>query len=319
MDINETVDNSKQTPENLVIRTPKKIMPKWHASWESHAFESVSKKKALVLSPPELYSEITHLGYEKANYTCLKVMMLSIIAGGYIGLGSTTCNLIGGMMREAPWNPIGDERNYGVFKLVYGALGFPFSFLTILVCGAELYTSQCAYTAAAWWKGCISMLYVFKMLILTWVGNFIGCLMVVGLLYLSEIYDHKDMYLIMLTEDKLSLSWGVVLVRGIFANWLVGIATWMANGALDLSGKAIAVWLPISAFAAIGFEHCIANMFILMMGTAQGAKVTAEKIMWGNIIPATIGNWIGGALFVGTLYSFVYGKPKLKLDKSRFY
>lgn len=123
----------------------------------------------------------------------------------------------------------------------------------------------------------------------------------------------------MVTEEKLALSWGVVVVKGIIANWLVGIATWMANAALDLSGKAIAVWLPISSFAAIGFEHCIANMFILMMGTAQGAQVTAKGILWDNLIPATIGNWIGGALFVAAWYSCIYGKPTLKMSKKRFY
>lgn len=58
----------------------------------------------------------------------------------------------------------------------------------------------------------------------------------------TGLYHGKDAYIIMVTEDKLSLSWGVVLIKGIIANWLVGIATWMANAALDLSGKAIAVW-----------------------------------------------------------------------------
>jgi formate/nitrite transporter len=154
---------------------------------------------------------------------------------------------------------------------------------------------------------------------LTWFGNFIGCLMAVGIFYLSEMYDKKDSYLIMVTEDKLHMSWGVVFVKGIIANWLVGIATWMANAALDLSGKAIAVWLPIFSFAAIGFEHCIANMFVLMMGIAQGAPATVEQVLWKNLIPATLGNWVGGAICVSTLYSFVYGKPDFKMTKSRFF
>jgi formate/nitrite transporter len=297
----------------------RKTMPRWHAAWESNAFESVAKKKALILSPPELYAEIAHLGVEKSKYPWYKVLLLSVVAGGYVGLGASTCYLIGGMMNQAPWYPDADQHNYGVFKLVFGAVGFPFAFMSIIVCGSELFTSQCAYTACAWLENQITMLYVLKMLCLTWVGNFVGCLMTVGLFYIGDIYHHKDMYIVMVTEEKLALSWGVVIVRAIFANWLVGIATWMANAALDLSGKAIAVWLPISSFAAIGFEHCIANMFVLMMGTAQGANVTAKGILWDNLIPATIGNWIGGAIFVAALYSFVYGNPSLKLTKSRFY
>jgi formate/nitrite transporter len=297
----------------------RKTMPRWHATWESHAFESIAKKKALILSPPELYAEITHLGVEKSKYPWYKVMLLSIVAGGYVGLGATTCYLIGGMMNQAPWYPDESQHNYGLFKLVFGAVGFPFAFMSIIVCGSELFTSQCAYTMSAWLENQINMLYVFKMLILTWIGNFIGCLIVVGLFYLSEAYHGKDQYIIMVTEEKLALSWGVVFVKGIFANWLVGIATWMANAALDLTGKAVAVWLPISSFAAIGFEHCIANMFVLMMGTAQGAEVTVKGILWDNLIPATLGNWVGGAIFVAALYSFVYGKPNFKMTKDRFY
>jgi hypothetical protein len=64
-------------------------------------------------------------------------------------------------------------------------------------------------------------------------------------------------YIKLLAHKKVSKGWGEVLVQGIFANWLVCIATWQANAAQDLTGKAVAVWLPISAFAMLGFEHCI--------------------------------------------------------------
>jgi len=317
---NHSVDDANHQQHTFRKSRRKKTMPRWHATWESQAFESVAKKKALILSPPELYAEITHLGTEKSKYPWYKVLMLSIVAGGYVGLGASTCYLIGGMMNQAPWYPDATQHNYGLFKLVFGAVGFPFAFMSILVCGSELFTSQCAYTTCAWLENQINMLSVFKMLSITWVGNFIGCLITVGLFSVGNIYDHKDMYIVMVTEEKLALSWGVVVVRAIFANWLVGIATWMANAALDLSGKAIAVWLPISSFAAIGFEHCIANMFVLMMGTAQGARgVTAKGIIWDNLIPATLGNWIGGGVFVAALYSFVYGKPQMKLTKKRFF
>jgi formate/nitrite transporter len=222
------------------------------------------------------------------------------------------------MMNQAPSYPDASQHNYGLFKLVFGAVGFPFAFMTIVVCGSELFTSQCAYTTAAWLERQIPLLKVVKMLLITWCGNFIGCVIVAYLFHVSEVFNHKDAYLKMVVHDKLQLSWTVVIVRGIFANWLVGIATWMANAALDLSGKAIAVWLPISSFAAIGFEHCIANMFVFVMAVAQGAEATPKQILWDNLVPATIGNYIGGAFFIAASYSFVYGKPCLKLTKDRF-
>jgi formate/nitrite transporter len=300
-------------------RAEGKSMPKWHAEWDSHAFESISKKKALILSPPEIYAECAHLGYEKAQYPWYKVLALSIAAGGYVGLGASTCYLVGGMMNQAPWFPDSTQHNYGVFKLVFGAFGFPFAFMTIVVCGSELFTSQSAYTSAAWLEGQIPLTKVLKMLCLTWCGNFLGCILVAWLFHEGEIYSNKDTYIKLVAQEKLHLSWKVVVIKGIFANWLVGIATWMANSALDLSGKAVGVWLPISSFAAIGYEHCVANMFIIMMAIAQGMDASFKEVMWNNLIPSTIGNYIGGAFFVAGLYSFIYGKPNLKITKDRIY
>lgn len=318
--IEEEFNAQNKEPEQRSVSRPyEKTMPKWHASWESLAFEAIAKKKALILSPPEIYAEITHLGYEKAQYPWYKVLALSIVAGGYVGLGAATCFLIGGMMNQAPWFPDVEQHNYGLFKLVFGAVGFPFSFATIIVCGSELFTSQCAYTTCAWLERQIPLTKVIKMLVITWCGNFAGCVAIAYLFHVGEVFDHKDMYLQHVFHDKLNLTWSVIIVKGIFANWLVGIATWMANAALDMSGKAIAIWLPISAFAAIGFEHCVANMFILVMAITQGGDATFKQVIWHNLVPATIGNYIGGAFFIAAVYSFIYGKPCLELTKDRFF
>lgn len=317
--IDELQEEVSDPQQRSVSRPYEKTMPKWHASWDSLAFEAIAKKKALILSPPEIYAEITHLGYEKAQYPWYKVLALSIVAGGYIGLGATTCFLIGGMMNQAPWFPDSAQHNYGLFKLVFGAVGFPFSFTTIIVCGAELFTSQCAYTTCAWLENQIPLVKVLKMLVITWCGNFMGCVAVAYLFNVSTLYNHKDMYLQYVFHDKLHQPWTTILVKGIFANWLVGIATWMANAALDLSGKFIGIWLPISAFASIGLEHCIANMFILVLAIAQGGEATFKQVIWHNIVPATIGNYIGGAIFIAAVYSFIYGKPSLKLARERFF
>ena len=103
------------------------------------------------------------------------------------------------------------------------------------------------------------------------------------------------------------------------ANWLVGIATMMTNCSNDFFGKAMGVFLPISAFAALGFEHCIANQFIITMGILQGAKVSGWDFFITNLLPATLGNWVGGAVLVGILYSYAFGNPSLKMSKSRFW
>lgn len=81
------------------------------------------------------------------------MLLLSIVAGCYVGFGYTTALQVGGTMNQAPSNPDKSQVNIGVQKALLGAMGFPFAFTIIVVCGSELYTSMCAYTAAAWWEG----------------------------------------------------------------------------------------------------------------------------------------------------------------------
>jgi formate/nitrite transporter FocA (FNT family) len=93
---------------------------------------------------------------------------------------------------------------------------------------------------------------------------------------------HSCRYIKVLADKKVSKGWGEVLVQGIFANWLVCIATWQANAAQDMTGKAVAVWLPISAFAMLGFEHCIGELSLQdqlmgLAGNRQGKGQTCNE------------------------------------------
>jgi formate/nitrite transporter FocA (FNT family) len=150
------------------------------------------------------------------------------------------------------------------------------------------------------------------------VGNFIGCAFIAWLFHRGECFKGHDQTIILAVQDKLSLTPEVVFIRGIFANWFVGIATWMSNCSLDMSGKAIAVFLPIFSFAALGFEHCIANQFELTMGCLQGADCTIGGI-FQNLMIATVGNWVGAIVLMALPYAVVYGTPNWKMTKDRFY
>ncbi|KAF5841851.1 Formate/nitrite transporter-domain-containing protein [Dunaliella salina] len=293
---------------------PQPPMPKWPANWQSAAFEAVSQKRSYILSPPEIYAEIAHVGGEKAKYSWYKLVLLSVLAGAYVGFGYTTALQVGGNMNQAPSNPDKSEVNLGVFKALVGAMGFPFAFTIIVVMGAELFTSMCAYTAAAWWEGKCTVVDALRMMFITWFGNFAGTALMVGFMVATNTYeDGKDGYLKYGAEHKVSDSWGATFAKGILANWLVGIATWMANAAQDMTGKFVGIWLPISAFAAIGYEHCIANQFVIPMAIARGASIDARHFVAYNLIPATVGNWVGGAFFISTAYAFIYGRTPPRL------
>jgi len=114
---------------------------------------------------------------------------------------------------------------------------------------------------------------------------------------------------------KTDLSFGVALVRGILCNWLVCLAVFMATAARDVAGKMLACFAPIMAFVASGFEHSVANMYFIPTGLLLKSELglTADKLSWGsffvgNLIPVTLGNIIGGVVFVAFTYWYVHLK-----------
>jgi formate transporter len=111
-----------------------------------------------------------------------------------------------------------------------------------------------------------------------------------------------------IAEAKGQLAIGPAFVRGILCNMLVCLAVWLSVGARSVEGKAIAIALPIGAFVALGFEHCVANLYLLPIGMLSGAQIGVGDVV-GNIVPVTIGNVLGGVL-VAVAYYFVYLAPK---------
>ena len=104
---------------------------------------------------------------------------------------------------------------------------------------------------------------------------------------------------------KVSASFGVIFLKGIGANWCVCLAVWLALSGRRLGEKLLACEIPVMAFVALGFEHCIANMFFIPLAMMQGADITMSQLFVTNLLPATIGNIVGGAIFVGAAHYFV--------------
>jgi formate/nitrite transporter len=111
-----------------------------------------------------------------------------------------------------------------------------------------------------------------------------------------------------LAEYKTNASFWVVFAKGVGANWLVALAVWAAFAANDITGKLLALWFPVMAFVAMGFEHSVANMFFMPAAIFYGAEVTWTQFLVNNLLPATLGNIVGGALFTGGLYWYAYGR-----------
>ena len=147
--------------------------------------------------------------------------------------------------------------------------------------------------------------------VLSWVFNFVGALFVAYVLaYMSGIATDPVIAAgaTKVAAAKVGLSWDVALIRGIGCNWLVCLAVYLALASDDIIGKIFGIWFPIMAFVTIGFEHSVANMFFIPLGMFLGADGVNWATALGNIIPVTIGNIIGAAIFVGCIYYITYLK-----------
>ena len=109
---------------------------------------------------------------------------------------------------------------------------------------------------------------------------------------------------------KTSKTFAAAFAGGVLCNWLVTMAVYMASGCSDLVSKMVAIWFPISAFVALGFEHSVANMFMIPLGMAKGAEVTVGTFLLKNLLPVTLGNIAGAVLFTVLPFWVAFGRSE---------
>lgn len=244
-------------------------------------------------------------GINKSRRSLTELFTLSVLGGVFIALGGTLSIMIG---QGCPGISVA---NPGFQRLLCG-MAFPVGLFMIIMFGADLFTGNNALLIPGWHRGDLSAREVVVNWILVWIGNFIGAMLFTTLLVwcagLFEIAPYGEVA-VKIAESKAGLSPWVTFVRGIGANWCVCLAVWLALGADTMGAKAIGVWIPVSAFVVLGYEHCIANMFFIPCGMLYGANVSIGSL-FSNLLFATLGNIVGGALFVGHLMHRLYGKRK---------
>lgn len=252
-------------------------------------------------SPKDALGKIANIGGDKSKLSLVSFIILGFLAGAYIAFG--------GMLAEI----VTTGMNYPVgLKKFFFAAVFPLGLILTVLCGAELFTGSCLYMPVAFLDGKAKFKDLLKNLVGTWIFNFIGALFVAFVIaYLSGIMTSEPFSstAITIASNKVDLNWLQALIRGIGCNWLVCLAIYIAVSSEDIISKIVGIWFPIMAFVALGFEHCIANMFFIPLAMFLGSPITLTQL-FNNLIPVTVGNIIGGALFVGFFYWFVYLKNK---------
>jgi formate/nitrite transporter len=213
---------------------------------------------------------------------------------------------------------------YGVIRLLAGVV-FSLGLILVVVGGAELFTGNTLMVMACA-SGKVHVGEVLRAWGVVYVGNFVGAVGIAVLVYLSAGYAHGGgtvgVAALASADAKASLSALQALVHGILANVLVCLAVWLCFSARTTTDKVLAIVPPVAAFSAAGFEHSIANMYLLSF--ALLTKFAAPAVFWEaiartplafphlgllasltNLLWVTVGNMIGGML-VGITYWFIY-------------
>ncbi len=253
-------------------------------------------------TPKQIVETVSNVAAAKASTSTPKTLVLAFLAGAYIAIGGLLAVIIGGGI------PGIAAENPGIQKFLLGA-AFPIGLMLCTLAGADLFTGNTAYFIPPVMDKKLRVKALLRNWTLVYFGNFVGALFVAYFMvtltgvfakspWLESIYS--------IAELKTSAPFYKVLLKGVGANWLVALAMWMAYSAKDTTGKMLGIWFPVMAFVAIGYEHSIANMFFIPAAIFNGAPVSWGEFIFNNLIPATLGNILGGSVLVGFLYWYVY-------------
>ena len=258
-----------------------------------------------VKSPAEVIDAAIEIGRRKVAVSSGpigRLAILSILAGVYIAFGGTLSLIVGyGFPEITAANP-------AMQKLLSGAM-FPIGLILVVVLGAELFTGNNALLIPAFMQRHYSFGAVIRNWTLVYAGTFIGAIIFTYLMVYCCGLTSSDPYhsaIQTIASAKVSMPWMTVLLKGIGANWCVCLAIWLALSGRSLTAKMAGCWLPVMAFVALGYEHSIANMFFIPLGMMEGADISIIRAITSNLIPATLGNIIGGAIFVGCVHAYLH-------------
>jgi formate transporter len=269
------------------------------------------------LLPPQMAERAAEAGVGKATKDPMKSFLLAITAGLHIGIAFIFYTTITTGAGDLPW---------GLTRFL-GGLAFSLGLVLVIITGGELFTSS-VLTLVARASGKITWRALFKNWMLVYVGNMLGALFLVGIMLTAKQYmfdgGQVGLNTMHIAQHKLHHDFWQAVALGIMCNVLVCVAVWMTFSGRTLTDKIIVMVLPVAMFVSAGFEHCIANMFQVPM--AIGIKNLASPEFWqaigstpaefadlnlmtfivNNLIPVTLGNIIGGGVFVGMLYWLIY-------------
>ncbi len=272
------------------------------------------------LNPIEMAKKAEDVGVYKATKDPRDSWLLAVTAGVFISIAFVFYTTVTTGSGEMP---------YGMARFI-GGLAFSLGLILVVVCGGELFTSSVLTTVARASQR-ITTQQMLRNWIVVYFGNLCGALFFVACIWFAGQHLTADgawgLNALNIAQHKLHHSFGQAVILGLLCNLMVCLATWMTYSCRSVADKILVMIFPVAMFVAAGFEHSIANMFMIPMGIvihsfaspefwlglgvdpAQFADLTVSNFVFHNLIPVTLGNILGGGVLVGLSYWLIHRRP----------
>jgi formate/nitrite transporter len=285
-------DTTSSHPDLEAGETSSTLPPKRSDSRLLNALQRPGTK-----APKDALKAVYAAGVYKANLPLDILLVQTFMAGFYIAMAGQFFLSVGGDF--------------------LGAAMFPVGLVAVVLTSGELFTGDALVFVTAWLGQKVTSQQLARNWTVAWLGNFVGALTWAALLsYASDaLHDKGQVELaIHIAQKKALQPWFHIFLKGIGANAMVCLGIWMATCSEEVAGKILAIWFPTTGFVIMGFEHSIANQYFLPLGMMlmaqhpeiEGPRITVQHLLFKALLPATLGNLVGGGIFIGAIYWYAF-------------
>ncbi|MBI5795515.1 MAG: formate/nitrite transporter family protein [Planctomycetes bacterium] len=273
-------------------------------------------------SPPQTAAIVENKAAVRAKLRVTQTFALSIMAGIFVALGAQFATFV----------TSDSTLHFGLTSLIAGVV-FSLGLILVETAGAELFTGN-NLNVLGYLSNRITPGELLRIWVIVYIGNFIGSLLMVCCMYKTHQFEFFHNMVgakaLLIAHKKVNLSFTEALARGVLCNALVCLNAWLCYSGRTLADKVLSVIFPIGGFVASGFEHCVANMYFIPIGMVlrknpavvaaaekmAGKTLDLSQLTWkgffiNNLIPVTLGNFIGGVILIGTVCWFIYLRPDI--------
>ena len=257
------------------------------------------------VSPAELVSDALRAAERKTQLSVRDLLIRGTLAGGFLGYATSVAFV---------------TLSQGLPPIV-SAIIFPAGFVLLVLLGLELATGNFAVLPAAWMDGRITAGAMLRNWSWVYLGNLLGSVLYALMFYaaitnmgtgnggaLGDQFRQLAQKKTLMYASLGAAGWGTAFIKAILCNWMVTVGAMLAFVSRSTAGKVLAMWLPITMFFALGYEHSVVNMFVIPSGMLLGAPISTGQWWLWNQIPVTLGNILAGVALTGVALWLTHGR-----------